>query len=248
MASRYGLCVLLCERQEKIPWAEASTELREQLLFDVNRAYRFVYNASSLSFKTRILEDYEYIPSNVMTVPDDFLSFQDTGLVFLKDGTNVPRKLEYLPWHRMMEFIIGRFSNRVGPPRWYSVGGPSAQDGNVRDFWIAPRPPGIHVFLNLAYQAKPQANGVIDPVEGEISWTEQIIPIPEWLHETAILDVAILFRKMDKGLSLQAQNAILMEGFGQMNTQEPHGREANSMKPRFPSWGGGRRGVGGGYR
>lgn len=245
MASRYDLCVLLCERQEKIPWAEASDDLKEQLLFDVNRAYRFVYNASSLSFKTKV-GDYTYTTPGTNMVPEDFLSFQDTGLVF-NTATTPPQELHYMPYHRILQFVFGRLSNRIGVPRWYSVGGPSQQDGNRRDFILAPTPNTAEVYLTILYQAKPQANGVIAEDGQPNTWLNEIIPIPEAWHETVILDVAILFRKMDKGLSLQAQNAILMEGFGQMNTQEPHGREANSMKPRFPSWGGGR-GIGGRYR
>lgn len=237
MASRYDLVVLLCERHEKIAFAEASDELKEQLLFDVNRAYRFVYNASSLSFKTKTAA-YVYDATNpdANVVPDDFLSFQDTGLVF-NNVSSPPHMLQYMPWHRALQYRLGIYSTRTGPPQWYSVGGPSAQDGNLRNFLLCPMPPSSPPTLNLTivYQVKPQPNATLS------TWQEEIIPIPEAWHETVLLDVAILFRKMDKGLSLQAQNAILMEGFGQMNTQEPHGREANSLKPRFPAWGRGRR-------
>ena len=248
MASRKDLVTLLCERQEKQPFVTASDDLVNQILYDVNRAYRYCYNNSDLSYKTVMLSPYTYaagaFAAGSNPVPDNFLSFQATGAVY-DITTDPPHKLTYIPWHRMIEFMVGRLKNRTGTPRFYSVGGPMDQSTSLRDFVIAPIPMAVNVDLTLVYQGIPQADGVIydppnNPVDAD-DWSVEITPIPVSWHTTLLLDMAILFRKMDKGLSVAEQNALLAEAFKQMQTQEPHGREAPRTLPRFPAWGGGYR-------
>lgn len=243
MASRKDLVTLICERQEKQPFASAETSLLAQILFDVNRGIRYAYNNGSLSFKTRILQGYTYTVGGVNPIPTDFLSFQDTGKVYDVTVPQQPRELKYRPWHVMMDYIIGRKKIQRGIPRVYGYGGPSAQDTNRRDLVLGPTPATPTVTLDLAYQATPQPDGVLDneTVDDPTAWNIEITPIPATWHTTLLLDLIIVFRKMDKGLSLADQNALIAESFRQMNVQEPHGREAPRNLPRNPAWTAGRR-------
>lgn len=237
MATYLQLVEQLLLYTEKITLAEATEAQQALALRDVNDAVRYVYNNGDLSFKTVIRRDFAYFPSQVagtpskgVALPADFMGFHQTGGVWL---TSNPRrgKLEYLPYHKIMDLMEGEQSGKRGEPTHYGLGGPSDPDSlaTQRELLIWPFQTSS-ISLVLVYQQDP-------PLETDLVDADQEIPrIPAHWHIPVILAMAKVFRKIDKGADDSALTKTLATAIKQMNVQDPHGRERARHRPVHPAW------------
>lgn len=241
MATYLELVEMLWNFTEKIPYAQTSAEQRALMLRHVNDARRYVYNHGDLSFKTVILRGFTYTvqtdpdaPSKGSQLPADFLGFHQTGKVYLQD---LPLRgpLEYLPYHKIIDYTEGMRSNRRGIPTHYGLGGPSDGDPasqlNQRELLLWPTPNTPTVTLKLIYQS------VGPPDVTDIAQANVEIPrIPETWHIPVILTMAKVFLKADKGADDSVFSTALATAIKQMDIQEPHGREKPARRAISPFW------------
>lgn len=239
MATYLDLVTKLLAFTEKIPFSESTTEQQLLMLRHVNDGFRYVYNHGDLSFKTVVLRNFLWSendpdsPSRGVPLPDNFMGFHQVGKVYIQD---LPLRgpLEYLPYHRIMDYVEGQRSNARGIPTHYGLGGPS--DGqsllNQRELLLWPTPPESTLRLKLIYQATapPDLESLTDdpPVE--------IPRIPATWHVPVILAMAKVFLKADKGADESVFSAALATAIKQMDIQEPHGREKPARRALSPFW------------
>lgn len=239
MATYLDLVTKLLDFTEKIPFALSSTEQRALMLRHVNDAFRYVYNHGDLSFKTVIKRGFVYtvqtdlsLPSRGTPLPDDFMGFHQVGKVYLQD---LPLRgpLEYIPYHRIMDYVEGQRSAARGIPTHYGLGGPS--DGasllNQRELLLWPTPTEPTVTLKLIYQAVAPPD-----LEDTDDMTPEIPRIPATWHIPVILTMAKVFLKADKGADETVFSTALATAIKQMDIQEPHGREKPARRALSPFW------------
>lgn len=239
MATYLSLVQKLWAFTEKIPYANTTAEQRALMLRHVNDAVRFVYNHGDLSFKTVIKRGFVYTvqtdpsaPGKGTPLPEDFMGFHQVGKVYLEDYPRRPA-LEYTPYLRMIELTEGPERDRRGIPTNYGLGGPSDAESaeNQRELILWKTPPGDETLLTLVYQRTPP------PDVDDIDQADVEIPrIPATWHIPVVLAMAKVFLKSDKGADAAAFSSALATAIKQMDTQEPHGREAPSRFPRNPFW------------
>lgn len=239
MATYLGLVAKLLDFTEKIPFALTSTAQRNLMLRHVNDAYRYTYNHGDLSFKTVILRDFPYVvvtdpsaASRGTPLPEDFMGFHQVGQVILQDYPRRP-PLEYTPPLRMIQLTEGPERDRRGIPTNYSLLGPMDPEAETyqRELLLWKTPPADETLLTLIYQRKPPAD-----IEDIGSADVDIPRIPETWHIPVILAMAKVFLKADKGADESVFSSALATAIKQMDTQEPHGREAPARFPRNPFW------------
>lgn len=252
MATYLAIVEQLLLFTEKITLAEATNAQQNLALRDVCDAVRYVYNHGDLSFKTVIKRSFPYVvqtdlslPGRGTPLPADFMGFHQTGKVFLQDFPT-RQKLEYLPYHKIMELTEGPLASRRDIPTHYGLGGPSDPDSVLtqREILLWPTPTGSitiagdpdpvtvqGILLKLIYQRIPPAD-ILDIGDADV----EIPRIPATWHIPVILAMAKVFRTMDKGADESALSKTLATAIKQMNTQEPHGRERARHRPIHPAW------------
>lgn len=236
MATWQELEQSLIENHEKVDYT-SQTSIRPRIRKALNKAVNHVWSKADWTFKIREIEQFPYDPAgNSNILPDDFLSFQHTGDVYLlnADGASSSRQLDYIPIRKMRQ-LLNSPRRQTGIPEVYSLGGALDGTGNQRAIFLYP-PPASDVLLKLTYQATA-------PRCTEDTMETEIPSIPAHWHETVIEEVAILFRMMDKSADITAQTAIVSTALEAMKRDEPHGREdvvlltpayAWRMNVRFP--------------
>ena len=241
MATYEALVTKLLKFTEKIPFAEATTEQKEQALRDVCDAVRAVWNHDEFSYKTVIKRGFVYpvvtnpaTPGKGTPLPANFMSFQITGKVYIDDG-EPHDKLEYLPYHQIIERTEGRLSNSVGIPTHYGYGGPS--DGtenlaiNQREILLWPTPNTATILLKLVYQLRCPPD-----IEDTTAMAVQIPRIPDTWDIPVILAVARYLRRADKGADTSELQKFISTAIKQMQVNEPHGREKPARRQLNPAW------------
>lgn len=238
MATYLALVEKLLLYTEKVPIAEATAAQQNLALRDVNDAYRYVYNNGDLSFKTVVLPEFVYVtnpPAQNLArgraLPADFMGFHQTGGVYL-DADPTKGKLIYLPYHQIMDRVYGELSTKRGTATHYGLGGPSdpASETNQREIMLWPFQDNI-TYLTLIYQRAPP-----DDIEDIADADVEIPRIPATWHISVILQMAKVFRKIDKGADTSELSKALATAIKQMNVQEPHGRERARHRPINPAW------------
>jgi len=219
---------------EKQTFAEVSDNFKETVLEAVNRSIRYLYTYTDWTFRVAYLQNVNYIPGASNALPDDFLSFNQTGAVFWKlgYGEDVQYELPYKPLPEVIRLVKGRTSQQEGKPSVFSIGGPLDGASNQREIMVFP---SVNCWLDLVYQATPPDFFTTSTWDGEIPR----IP-PAWHY--VIRELAIVFRLIDKEGDSSRYQEMLKTCMKTMVEQEPHGREATNIRlPKKLWWRLGRR-------
>lgn len=230
---------------EKIPYAQATQDQIEQSLRFVNDAKRLLWNYSDWSFKTVINRAFVYTvvtnpatPGKGTPLPANFMGFHQTGKVYLANNTS-RGKLTYRSYQWMIDKTEGVYSNVTGLPTDYSLGGPSdssdASAVNQREILLWPTPNTPTITLKLVYQLVCPPDLEYDPLTPAAIDVE-IPRIPATWHVPGILGIARRLAALDKGASDADIAGLVKTSIGQMQVQEPHGRERAGRAPINRAW------------
>lgn len=239
MPTPQEIVIDIIENHEKQTYDEVDDEFRLTILEAVNRAIRYLYNYHDWTFRAAYLENFEYTAASTNTLPADFLSFNQTGAVFLRESENgrVLRELKYKPLPEMVRMIKGPNNTSGGDrPIYFSLGGPLDGSTNQREILLYPN---NNAWLDIIYQASSPGPFIIGV--GPNGWEEPIPRIPVSWHYV-IREMAIVFRLVDKEGDSERYQNMLKTCMKTMSEQEPHGREATHISlPKKLWWRMGRR-------
>ncbi len=238
MPTPLEICTDIIVNHEKQTFAEVSTDFKGTVLEAVSRATRYLYHYADWSFRVAYLEDFLYgaDPGYTNSLPDDFLSINQTGAVFLKEssGGRVLREIIYRPLPEIVRKIKGPSQTTTGQPSVFSLGGPMNGLTNQREIFLYPKP-SVDWYLDLVYQAACPGPFVIAASGEENSWEDPIRRIPVSWHYV-IREMAIVFRLIDKEGDSSRYQELLKTCMKTMLEQEPHGRESTHVSLSKKLW------------
>lgn len=217
---------------EKQTFAEVSDNFKATVLEAVSRATRYLYFYADWTFRISYLSSLSYSSAGDNGLPDDFLSFNQTGAVFQRVSGTVMRELRYKPMPEMIRLLKGPGNPNDGNPRYFSLGGPLDGLSNQREIFIYPN---VNCTYDLAYQATAPGPFVIATTGTANSWEDEIPRIPVSWHYV-IREMAIVFRLIDKEGDSARYQESLKTCIKTMTEQEPHGREAGNISLPKKLW------------
>lgn len=216
---------------EKQTFAEVSDNFKATVLEAVSRATRYLYFYADWTFRIAYLSGQSYVSSGGNSLPDDFLSFNQTGAVFSNQSGTI-RELRYKPMPEMIRLLKGPSGSNSGNPSYFSLGGPLDGLTNQREIFIYPN---VNCTYDLAYQATSPGPFVIATTGDPNSWEDEIPRIPVSWHYV-IREMAIVFRLIDKEGDSARYQESLKTCIKTMMEQEPHGREATNISLPKKLW------------
>lgn len=240
MPTPLEICTDVIVNHEKQTFAEVSDDFKGTVLEAFNRAVRYLYGYSDWTFRVQYQTGYGYAAAGPNPLPEQFLSFNQTGAVWLRVNDVVIREIPYKPLPEVIRLIKGPNQPQSGYPEVFSLGG--ALDGasvtNQREIFLWPN---VDSDLDLAYQAVAPGPFVIAATGNPWSWEDPIPRIPVSWHYV-LRELTVVFRLIDKEGDSSRYQELLKTCMKTMLEQEPHGRENTNIRlPKKLGWRMGRR-------
>lgn len=240
MPTPIEICTDVIVNHEKQKFSEVSDDFKGTVLEAFNRAVRYLYNYSDWTFRVQYQTGYAYSQFGPNQLPDEFLSFNQTGAVWLRLDGSVYRELKYVPLPELIRLTKGPNAPLNGNPFLFSLGGSldAVPVTNQREIFVYP---DVDCTLDLAYQAVAPGPFVIDVAGQPWSWEDTIPRIPVSWHYV-LRELTVILRLIDKEGDSARYQELLKTCMKTMVEQEPHGREnPNIVLPKKLFWRMGRR-------